>query len=85
MENEKKFIDGLWVDAPREGAPEFVKGRISINAKFIDWYNANKNDKGYVNIDVLESQEGKWYAKHNEWKATTEGVTTGGVDDDIPF
>ena len=82
---ENNLVEGLWVDAPREGAPGFVKGKISINAKFIDWYNANKNEKGYVNIDLLESKEGKWYSKLNDWKPTTEGVTSGGTDDDIPF
>jgi len=87
--NEKKFIDGMFVERP-SNCPDFVKGKISINSKFVEWYNANKNDKGYVNIDLLESKDGKLYAKHNDWKphsdkgipVTNEQMPS---EDDMPF
>ena len=67
-----KFIGGLFVNAPRPNAPDFVKGSISINAgKFVNWLKENReliNEKGYINIDLLESQKGDWYAKVNDWK-----------------
>jgi hypothetical protein len=69
MENKKEFVDGLFVNQPREGAPEFVKGSLSITVeKFITYLQAKANAKGYVNIDLLESKEGKLYAKLNDWK-----------------
>ncbi len=85
-----EFIKGLWVEKPKEGTPEFVKAKISINAEFIEWYNANKNDKGYVNIDILASKddESKWWAKHNDWKPEGETANTSNIpeaDESIPF
>jgi hypothetical protein len=90
---EIKFVEGLFVNE-KKNAPDFVNAKISINAKFIEWYEANKNEKGYVNIDILTSREGKMYAKHNDWKpdgqapqGTTrvQGTTTFEPSDDLPF
>lgn len=71
----KEFIDGLFVNQRRENAPEFVKGSLSIAVdKFIPYLQAKANAKGYVNIDLLESQEGNLYAKLNDWKPTEKFV-----------
>ena len=69
---DNNLVKGVFVENPREGAPDFVKGRISINAKFLEWYNANKNEAGYVNLDLLESQKGQLYVKLNDWKPKSE-------------
>lgn len=69
--SENKFIEGLYVNAPRGKAPEFVKGSISIQKdRFMKWLSGeNPNEKGYVNIDILEKKDGSgWYAKINDWK-----------------
>ena len=67
---ETVFADGFFFEKPKEGAPEYVKGRVSINVeKAIAFINANKNDAGYVNLDLLKSKEGgKLYFKLNTWK-----------------
>ena len=65
----KEFVDGLFVNNPRENAPDFVKGSLSIQAdKFIPYLKSKANAKGYVNIDLLESKDGNLYPKLNEWK-----------------
>ena len=64
---ENKFVDGLFVSR-RENAPDFVVASLSFNQKFIDYLKANMNAKGYINIDLLNSKEGKLYAKLNDWK-----------------
>jgi len=64
---EVKFVDGLFV-SKREGSPDFVKANLAFNEKFINYLHENFNAKGYVNVDVLESKEGKLYAKLNDWK-----------------
>jgi hypothetical protein len=69
----KDFIDGLFVKQPRENAPDFVKGSLSIAVeKFIPYLQSKANAKGYVNIDLLESKEGMLYAKLNDWKPSGE-------------
>lgn len=67
---EKKFADGIRFERPKEGSPEFVKGRISIQVDmFVKWVQENKNDKGWVNLDLLKSKEkGTLYLQLDNWK-----------------
>jgi len=94
---EQKYISGLFVYPPHEKAPEFVKGKLSVQAeKLSEWLLANKdlaNEKGFISIDLLVGRDGKWYAKVNDWKPgdkpepKKEEVTFGEEinPDDIPF
>jgi hypothetical protein len=70
MENQSKiFVSGMSFKRPREGAPEFVKGQISINVKsFIDWFKQHANGKEWLNIDLKSSKEGKLYLELNTFK-----------------
>ena len=64
---DKQFVEGLIVKPPREGAPDFVKMNISINRKSLgNWLRGR--DEEWINIDVKESREGKYYAEVNTWK-----------------
>ena len=66
---EKKYIDGLYCKRPHEKAPQFVKGDIGINAdSFCKWLQENKNEKGYVNLQILEGRDGSCYIKHNDYQ-----------------
>lgn len=87
MEEDTKFIDGLYFDRPREGAPDFVKGRISIKAEtLIAWMKENKEhlNNGFFNIDLLKSKAGKLYCKLNTYKKEDK-ENTELTADDIPF
>ena len=68
---ENKFVNGLWVYKPQENTPEFVKASLSFSADFSDYLKANETPKGFVKIDILESKDGKYYAKLNTWTAET--------------
>ena len=68
MENSIVFVDGLFVEKPREGTPDFVIGKLSFNvAQFIKFANDNVNAKGYINVDMLESKKGTYYGKLNTY------------------
>lgn len=68
MSEETQFPAGIYFDRPRENAPEFVKGRISLQKDQLTEYMAkHANEKGYVNLDLLKSKEGKLYLKLNDW------------------
>ena len=72
-EEKKEFVEGMFLKEPREGAPTFVKGSISFKLdKFIPYLHSKANAAGYVNVDLLESKEGKLYVKLNDWKPATE-------------
>lgn len=96
--DEVKFVPGLYAKPPHPNAPDFVKCSISIKrSEFVEWVNNWAGE--WVNIDVKESRNGKWYAAINEWKpksnTSTENVLPPGpsnqestemdFDDEIPF
>jgi len=90
---DKEFVDGLFVKQPREGAPDFVKGAISIKrADLGNWLRGKVTEDGWINIDILVAQSGKWYCAVNNFKpepkaapAPVAAVANNGPEDDIPF
>lgn len=67
MSNETEFVSGLIVKPPRDGAPEYVKAKVSIKREeMIGWLNTKRDE--WINIDVKVSQGGKWYAAVDNWK-----------------
>ena len=79
---EMIFADGVNVTKP---FPEIIK--LSINTeKFIDFLTAYKNEKGYVNIDILKSRnKDTYYAKLNVWQPKKKEQEEQIIDDEIPF
>jgi hypothetical protein len=68
---EKQFAQHIYFDRPREGAPEFVKGRMSMKLpEAIEFLKTlTPSEKGYVYFDLLVSKDGaKLYFAVNEWK-----------------
>ena len=88
MENKDNvFIDGMIFKRPRENAPDFVKGSISIKcSEFYDYMKANIKD-GWLNIDLLESKAGKYYAKLNDYNPEKKEASTyqPQQNDKVPF
>jgi hypothetical protein len=66
---EKIFADGLVFKAPRENAPEFVKGSLSFKVEeFKKFLDAHVSNAGWVNVDIKLSQGGKLYCELNTYK-----------------
>ena len=89
------FPNGLIFRKPREKAPSYVKGSLSIKVdEFIKTLKDNEI-KGWVNIDLLENKNGKCYSKFNTYglETTKEIMAEKNVDPeeeqiqilDIPF
>lgn len=85
MANDTEFVDGLIVKAPHGKAPDFVKAQISIKVEDLGLWLREKHKAGeeWVNVDVKESRNGKWYCTVSTFKP--KGGTAGGMVDDIPF
>jgi len=67
-----EFVDGLIIKAPREGAPDFVKGSISMKREeLIAWLSGKKEE--WINLDIKVSRAGKWYTQVNNWKPSENG------------
>lgn len=69
---DKEFVDGMAFKGPREGAPDFVIGSLSIrvgdfNEWFAKWQDAHPGE-AWINIDVLTGRSGKSYCALNTYK-----------------
>ena len=89
MAEEMEFPKGLMVKAPRDNAPDFVKGSISIKREsLIEWLSSRDTD--WINLDVKEAKSGHWYASVNTFKPQAESkpganVPAAEYDSDAPF
>ena len=87
---QKLFVDGMSFFKPREGAPDFVKGSISIDAPRLGVFlKANKqhmSTSGYFNIDLKKSAAGKLYLELNTYKKKSEPKPEiGPIESDEPW
>jgi hypothetical protein len=95
---EKIFADGMMFKRPREGAPDFVKGAISVKVDSFTEFIKKHNKNNWVNLDLKESKEGKLYLELNTWEKSEQkslgsvptlkpvGYPTETINpDDIPF
>tara|TARA_R100000951_G_C2594725_1_gene166222 strand:- start:446 stop:715 length:270 start_codon:yes stop_codon:yes gene_type:complete len=89
MSTEVKFPKGIFFKAKRENAPDFVKGHISIKVDEAINFLRDKGKEGleWVNLDLLNSKDGKLYLKVDEWKKdeTSTNQKTEKDEDDLPF
>jgi hypothetical protein len=100
-DKEMEFVDGLFVKAPHEKAPDFVKAQISIKVEDLGkWlrakYKESLANEGWINLDVKESKSGRWYAAVSNYKPKAQEPerrpvpggdrgTVATMDDDVPF
>lgn len=96
---DKEFVPGLFAKAPHPNAPDFVKASVSIKIQDLGNFLREKSQAGeeWVNVQVKQSQGGKWYAEVDNWKPENGGsihANTGGNapqtppdydSDSIPF
>lgn len=69
METETQFAEGIYFSKPKEGTPEFIKGRISVKvADFIAFAQKHEKKNGYIDIDLMKSKKGTLYLKLNTWQ-----------------
>ena len=70
---DKIFTKGLFVNEPRQ---DFIKYSLSVKVEeFKQFLDENVNEKGYVNIDFLTSQNtGKDYGCVNTYEKPAEGT-----------
>lgn len=72
-----EFVKGMRVKTQQTQYGEIIK--IGIN---LEEFKQNPiNERGYINIDILTSKEGKKYAKINDYKPK-EGTAQ---DEVVPF
>lgn len=88
--SDKQFAEGIFFNPPHDKAPDFVVGKIAIvKDKFLGWLDQQQTvGKGYVNLQVKRSRDGKMYLEVDTWEPKAEGRRTESQrsnDDDVPF
>jgi hypothetical protein len=95
-----EFIDGLNAKAPNQGAPEYVKAKLSIRREALIAF-LQQRDSEWINAEIKESKGGNWYVAVDSWKPNSEKsgqsdrpaqrqerqapADSGFADDSIPF
>jgi len=68
-QNETIFLNGFIFKRPRTGAPDFVKGEMSIKADEAIAFIQKHAKNGWLNADLLASKDNtKLYFKLNTWE-----------------
>ena len=89
MDNNLEFPEGIIFKLPRNEAPDFVKGSLSIKrADLIKWLSGKSDE--WINLDLKVGKSGKGYAAINTWKpdnkSSNMAVNTSSSDSsDLPF
>lgn len=65
-DNKAIFPIGIYFDRPRDNAPDFIKGKISIKVDdAIPFLKTYRSERGYVTLDLKKSRDGKLYLQLN--------------------
>lgn len=86
MADEKVFADGF-IFKRNENAPDFVVGNVSVKVdEAIAFLKANQK-KGWVNLNIKQSQGGKYYTELDTWQPKEKSSQSEQVKqtDDLPF
>lgn len=84
---DKIFPKGISIRKPSENAPDFIKSNIGINLpEFMTWAEQHTDDRGWLNLDLKLSKEGKQYLELNTFKKTAPATEKQSIDSEsLPF
>lgn len=76
MNDNVEFPEGIFIKAPADAAPDFVKGKVKIKLDEAMPWLASKLEAGelWVSLDIKEGRSGKWYASVDNWKPNEKSV-----------
>jgi hypothetical protein len=61
MEKQSKTFANGFIFKRNDNAPDFVVGKLSIKAQDAIMFINQHNKKGWLNLDIKKSKEGKFY------------------------
>jgi len=82
--NNNKYVNWLFISKVETKYWEIIKLWINVE-EFSKWMEENKNNKWYINVDILESKNWKLYWKLNEFKKEEQENTKQEDEEDLPF
>ena len=80
-QKDRVYAPGMNWSAPRDGAPDFIKAKVGIKLEdFIPFLKENAKASGWINFEMKESQDGRYYWELDTWEPKPQGN-----DEDVPF
>lgn len=95
--SDLEFMNGFFVEKPRQGRPDFIKAIVDVNLdNAIAFLEKKKLDgEQKIQFEVRESKNGKFYAAIDHWKPDSGANAVPNLSvvsqpkdsagDDIPF
>ena len=80
---EKQFAKGF-IFKRNDNAPEWAVGKLSIKAQEAIQFINEKNNGGWVNLEIKKSKEGKFYIELDTYEAKPK-VEVKEVKEEMPF
>jgi hypothetical protein len=80
---EKQFAKGF-IFKRNDNAPEWAIGKLSIKAQEAIQFINEKNNGGWVNLEIKKSKEGKFYIELDTYEAKPK-VEVKEVKEEMPF
>jgi len=78
---ERVYAPAMNWSAPRDEAPDFIKAKVGIKVdEFVEFLNANAKPSGWINFEMKESQDGRYYFELDTWEPKKKDN-----DEDVPF
>ena len=86
MADEKVFADGF-IFKRNENAPDFVVGNVSVKVDEAIAFLKASQKKGWVNLNIKQSQGGKYYTELDTWQPKEKSSQSEPIKqtDDLPF
>lgn len=81
--SDKEFPEGLIFKAPRDGAPDYVIGSISIKIDEFQGYLDTREGE-WLNLNLKRGQSGKYYAEVDNWKPQAKAPPPSRPGRDVP-
>lgn len=77
---DRVYAPGMNWKQPNESAPEFIKAKVGIKVdEFVDFLKDNAKPSGWINFEMKESQDGRYYFELDTWEPKPQ------VEEDAPF
>ena len=85
MEKQTKEFAKGFIFKRNDNAPEWAIGKLSIKAQEAIQFINEKNNGGWVNLEIKKSKEGKFYIELDTYEAKAKVEIKEVKEENLPF
>jgi len=69
---DRVYAPAMNWSAPKDEAPDFIKAKVGIKVdEFVAFLKENAKESGWINFEMKESQDGRYYFELDTWGGAT--------------